>query len=350
MALHGSAAANLSPILFKGNNRSLGVNVIIHQDQSGSMSSVSQFYSNGTFVGALQDALLAQGIGDDSRFPNLYAYFGVYSRNPSTPFTITNAQGSLTITQSFIKGESSGAETIAKWIGNNYFNNVTTFIPNICTDLIGSTTGGRLVKGGVYALNAYPGAISEDVHGNLWSIYTTPNAISTGIPGRYGSVIGSNVRKGSTNIIVTNSNEQSDFWGPEDDMIGELVTVGGGTERTINGANGEMNFRKYRVFALSSYSSTDGYSGVLFYGSTSPLPYGYVTFTGESTYTITRSATFPNWVKSGTGSLLQLHDTLTLASETRGALFKDQSVFTNTGTDRRVAFSNCIAQFIADTV
>jgi hypothetical protein len=349
MALHGSASANLSPILFKGNNRSLGVNILIHQDESGSMDDVSLFYSNGTFIGALQDALISEKIGDDiTKYPNLYAYFGVYSRNPSTSFIISNQSGSLNISQAFMRGEVTGAATITNWTGTRYFANSTSHVVNICTDVINSTTGGRLTGYGDEIGGGSPK--SEDVHGNLWSIFTTPNAISTGTSGRFGSIIGSNVRKGSTTFVITNSDEQDSAPG---DMINQLVAVNltGTQERTIDGTTGEMVFRGYRVVALSSYASTDGYDGVLFYGSTSTQPYGYVTFTGSTTYTVTRSPTPPNWTKSSadTGGS-QIHNTLTLASETRGGLFKINNIFTNTGTDRRVAFSNALAAFISDTV
>jgi hypothetical protein len=344
MALHGSASANLSSILFKGNNRSLGVNVIIHQDQSGSMVDAIQFYSNGTFVGALQNALLAEKIGDDIvKYPNLYAYFDLYGRNPSSSFTISNPNGSLVINQSFIRGESTGTTTISRWISTNYISNKNSHLVNICTDVIGTTTGGRLVS-------QYVDQNSEDVHGNLWSIFTSPNSISSGISGRYGGVIGSQIRKGSTTIIITNSDEQSDA---PADMINNAVTVSGGQSRTINGSTGEMVVRGYRVIALSSYNSTDGYDGVLFYGKTSAQPYGYVSFTSNTTYVIIRSSVAPNWTK-GKSSFdnvsAQTHDTLTIANETRGGLFKIRNIFSSTGNDRRVAFSNCLAKFIADTV
>ena len=262
MALHGSASANLSPILFKGNNRALGVNVIIHQDESGSMNDLIQFYSNGTFIGELQNALLAKKIGDDIlRYPNLYSYFGVFSRNPSTTFTISNSNGSLSVNQAFMKGEATGSATISKWTGTNYFTNSTTHVVDICTDVIGNTTGGRLSGFGNELSGGSPK--SEDVHGSLWSIFTSPNAISTGTPGRFGSVIGSNVRSGSTTIIITNSDEQDSA---PTQMLNQLVAVNstGTQERTINGSTGELVARNYRVIALSSYTSTDGFDGVLF--------------------------------------------------------------------------------------
>jgi hypothetical protein len=92
-----------------------------------------------------------------------------------------------------------------------------------------------------------------------------------------------------------------------------------------------MALRKYRVFALSSYTSTDNFDGVLFYGATSSQPYGYVRLTGPSTYTITRSSTAPNWLKNANSP--QLQDTLTLASETRGGLFKIDSVLATNRTE-----------------
>ena len=238
----------------------------------------------------------------------------------------------------------NGASTISNWTGTKYFSNSTSHVVNICTDAIGGTTNGRLSSYGNEVGGGSPK--SEDVHGCLWSIWTTPNAISTGTSGRFGSIIGSNVRKGSTTIIITNSDEQD---AAPADMINQLVSVNstGTQERTINGSTGEMVFRQYRVIALSSYTSTDGYDGVLFYGNTSLQPYGYVTFTGNTTYTITRSTTAPNWTPTTT----QRHNTLTLANETRGGLFKISNVFnTSVGVDRRIAFSNCLASFIVDTV
>ena len=291
----------------------------------------SGFYSDGTFIQNLQDELLLKKIGDSIvGSPNLYAYFGYNGRNPSTAFTVTNSSGSLQINQSFIRGESSGAATSAKWTGVNYFSNISSHIVNVCDD-------------GVNRLSGFaPRSLSEDVHGNIWSIFTTPNTISSGTVGRFGSVIDSNVRDGSTTVIITNSNEQNRAPG---DMINNPVTAANGASRTINGQNGEVAFRKYKVIALSSYTSTDGFDGVLFYGSASTQPFGYVTFTSSTTYTITRSITAPNWTKSS----LQLHDTLTLARESIGALFKTENVY-DSGIDRRVAFSKCLAEFIVDTV
>ena len=482
MALQGSASANLSPILFKGNNRPFAINLIIHQDQSGSMTAFSDFYSSGSFIGSLQNALIGEGIGVDvNKYPNLYGYFNYRSRNPSSSFLISNREGDLTISQSFIRGESTGSATITNWT-SNYFNNVGSIV-NICTNIIGATDGGRLDT----LTNFDADDRTEDVHGNLFSIYTTPNAVSTGTPGIYGSIISSSVRKNTTTIVITNSDEQSgapltlvnnttgvgipvdvgtissapelitngtfdtdvsgwtSFNGSVNTWInppgqmrilrasgsansnatyqafttvagqtyrvsadiitpagnlgtlqirngtgwsgtlllslagtaGATVTVTGlftatsttttlgfvvrdtnefitvdnisvrpNSQRTINGLAGEMIFREYRIIALSSYTSSDGYVGVLFYGDSFSQPYGYVSFPTTSTFTITRSATPPNWTRTTS----QLHNTIDLARITRGALFKIGSVYTGGGTDNRTAFSNCLTEFLRTTL
>lgn len=354
MALHGSVCANLSPILFKGNNVPLGLNVLLHVDESGSMNNIKAIYANGGIIGELQDAFLANKIGTNiESYPNVYAFFSTNSRNPSNAFTITNSYGTLNVTQAYMRGESTKVDTVDKWV-NNYYSTTTNHIANVCTLRANDTTGGRLAG----AFRSYFGAITEDVHGNIWSIYTTPNAISTGTPGRFGTLIDSPIRKGSTTIVITASNEQSDLWGSvtPNDLINIQVPVQGGRTRIINGPNGEVSLRGYKIVALSNYASNDNNDGILFYGSNSPQPYGYVKFTGATTYTVTRSNQAPsvaNWRTTSGGSaggLRQIHNTLLLAEESRGCLFKIDNVFLTSGNDRRVAFAKCLAEFIIDTV
>lgn len=344
MSLHGLVSPNLSPTFFKGSDSkssSVGVNLIIHYDESGSMTSRANFYTSGTIIEEIQKLLLLKNIGNNyEKYPNLYAYFGQYRRDAQSSFSIVNDQGTLTISGGFMRGVSSSSITKNLWV-NTYATNIN-FTPgrvNICTDVIGQTTGGRLTGSD---------QDSEDVHGNLWSIYTTPNAISTGTSGVYGTVISSSVRQNCPTFIITNSDEQNAAGG---DMINQLVAVNssGTQERIINGASGEAVFRGYRVIALSSYTSSDGYDGVLFYGNSAPQPYGYVTFLSSTTYTITKSATSPSWVKNS--SLPQIHDTLTLASDTRGGLFKVDNVYLPSASiDRRTAFAKVLVDFISETI
>lgn len=249
MALQGSASPNLSPILFKGNNRARAINLLVHMDESASMNPFEDFYRAGIFIGDLQEALIQEKIGFDvSKYPNLYGYFDLRARNPSSPFSIINREGTLNISNSFIRGEATRTDTITSWT-NNYVYNIVPAPPyvDICSGNAGQTTGGRLKASG-------SDQNSEDVHGNLFSIYTTPNAISTGTPGRYGSIISSPVRKNTVTVVITNSNEQN---GAPNTMMGLPITVGGGGTRTIDGASGELVYREYRVIALSDYSSND---------------------------------------------------------------------------------------------
>ena len=108
----------------------------------------------------------------------------------------------------------------------------------------------------------------------------------------------------------------------------------------------ELNLRRYRVIVLSGYESTDGYDGVLFYGSDYTEPYAYITFTGTNTndYTITRSATAPNWTQNTN----QLQDTLTVAEQTKGGIFKSSNVYG--ANDYRKPFAEVISQFMEDTL
>lgn len=337
MAFYGSASSNQSPVLFRGNNRALGINMIIHNDESGSMNDVNNFFNDGNFIEYMQDALLDQKIGDNTtEYPNLYSYFGLRSRNYSSNFSIINSNGTLLIQNTFIRGEFSGTVTKTNWI-NNYFNNIGNFDVNICNQ------NNRLSGYGFNFLflgsdNEY----TEDVHGNLWSIFTTPNTITSGTPGRFGSIISSPIRVGSKNIIITASDEQDNC---PTQMINVSVDVNSGT-RFLNGVGGEISIREYRIISLSSYTSND-YSGVLFYGLSSENPYGYVLFTTPTSYIIVRSTVEPtDWVNVSD----QKHDTLTLAKESLGALFKIRDVFTNSGTDNRVAFTKCIAEFLSETL
>ena len=105
MAFYGSPVANLSPILFRGNLFSEGVNVVFYSDISYSTSlptggrnsylnfggskwiggtSISNsigvghtltIFYDGTFLANFQDKLVSKQIGSQQGPPNLYTYF-----------------------------------------------------------------------------------------------------------------------------------------------------------------------------------------------------------------------------------------------------------------------------------
>ena len=472
------------------------------------------FYNDGIFLEALQDSLVNKKIGNDlDRFPNLYGYMGQKGRNSSLgTITITNPDGTLSINNSFMRGEITGSATKTNWI-NDYYSNVNAHTINVCdTTLNQFPNGGRLITPDPTGFN------SADVHGNISSIFTTPNEIDTQLPGFFGTVLSSLTRRECYTLVITNSKEQLDgppdlltdslrlnvvsepvvcisvidesnqlipnvgspqdaqqieadwnsfratypnrpfyllqpigsnssgtgknneksdvlippgvddtaslpglFYSqvsrdkgnnllvsdwfticglstyPPDTLVSLFIDTSGSMELStvqasydkflVDCANAglviagntqnqserwvephnlsidafsnlilvqndsrtfleELNLRRYRVIALSGYESTDGYDGVLFYGSDYTEPYAYITFTGTDTndYTITRSATAPNWTQNTN----QLQDTLTVAEQTKGGLFKSSNVY---GTnDYRKPFAEVISQFLEDTL
>ena len=293
------------------------------------------FYNDGIFLEALQDSLVNKKIGNDlDRFPNLYGYMGQKGRNSSLgTITITNPDGTLSINNSFMRGEITGSATKTNWV-NNYYSNVNTHTINVCdTTLNQFPDGGRLINPDPTGFN------SADVHGNISSIFTTPNQINTQLPGFFGTVLSSLTRRECYTLVISDSAEQFD--GPPD-LLEDSLRFNNDSRTFLE----ELNLRRYRVIVLSGYESTDGYDGVLFYGSDYTEPYAYITFTGTDTndYTITRSATAPNWTQNTN----QLQDTLTVAEQTKGGLFKSSNVY---GTnDYRKPFAEVISQLLEDTL
>jgi hypothetical protein len=330
MGFHGSASCNQSPILFKGGGNTSALNIIIHMDGSSSMSQYLKSIPNGNFILNLQDFLLENKIGKNvTSYPNIYSYFDSKIRNYSSNFTIDNSNGALLVQNTFLLGQSTGIQTKNDWA--EYYKNGSNFNVNICDE------NSRLEFDN----------ISEDVHGNLWSIYTTPNSILSGIPGRIGSIISSPTRTGSKTVIITASDEQINT---STSMIDVPVNVNYGT-RILNGINGEILTREYQIISMSSYTSNDNYDGVLFYGDYSSYPYGYVIFNTPTTYTIIRSSSPPlEWAPIPNK---QLHNTLLLAEESHGALFKIDNITLkkkNVDIDNTVALAKCIADFLSETL
>ena len=511
------------------------------------------FYTDGIFLEALQDSLLDKKIGTDlERFPNLYGYMGQKGRNSSAgTISITNPDGSLSINNSFIRGEATGTATSTTWV-NDYYSNVNNHTINVCDVTKNLPDGGRLISPDSSGFN------SSDVHGNIFSLFTTPNRIRSQEPGFFGEVLSSPTRRECYTLIITDSKEQTDgpgdlidqeiellsdqteivtgfnavrysgYFGdsistsgdtdnvnydqiaqldtdvisgypnpvildkfdnffsgsegvftdktwvisgffkppananyafritsddgsymhlknPAGDFIIErtsgqdedgfetspgsegftrenaLINNGGRhssrsvrtpqniylekdvlypvrfiygnkegesgnptlftfewkrnetifpdpfktdgtnvfftnsnpiTERRINSVSNvvksEPQFRRYRVIALSAYTSSDNYDGVLFYGSGYEQPYAYVKFTGTNAndFTITRDDSFKEnrWTKNTN----QKQDTLTIAQETQGGLFISANVYGD--NDYRKPFAEVISQFMEDTL
>ena len=175
------------------------------------------FYSDGIFLGALQDSLLDKKIGTDlERFPNLYGYMGQKGRNSSAgTISITNPDGTLSINNSFMRGETTGSATKTNW-ENSYYSNVNTHTINVSDVTEKIPNGGRLTSPDSDGIN------SADVHGNIFSLFTTPNTIRSQTPGFFGTVLSSKTRRECYTLIITDSKEQLD--GPVD-LIGDRIEV-----------------------------------------------------------------------------------------------------------------------------
>ena len=175
------------------------------------------FYSDGIFLEALQDSLVDKKIGNDlQRFPNLYGYMGQKGRNSSAgTISITNPDGSLSINNSFMRGEATGSATKTNWV-NSYYGNVNTHTINVSDVTEKIPNGGRLASPDSDGFN------SADVHGNIFSLFTTPNTIRSQTPGFFGTVLSSKTRRECYTLIITDSKEQLD--GPGD-LIGDRIEV-----------------------------------------------------------------------------------------------------------------------------
>ena len=206
------------------------------------------FYTDGIFLEALQDSLLDKKIGTDlERFPNLYGYMGQKGRNSSAgTISITNPDGSLSINNSFMRGESTGTATSTTWV-NNYYSNVNNHTINVCDVTKNLPDGGRLISPDSTGFN------SADVHGNIFSLFTTPNTIRSQEPGFFGEVLSSPTRRECYTLIITDSKEQTD--GPGDLIDEEIEVISDQTE-IITGFNA-VRYSGYFGDSISTTGDTD---------------------------------------------------------------------------------------------
>ena len=206
------------------------------------------FYTDGIFLEALQDSLLDKKIGTDlERFPNLYGYMGQKGRNSSAgTISITNPDGSLSINNSFMRGESTGTATSTTWV-NNYYSNVNNHTINVCDVTKNLPDGGRLISPDSTGFN------SSDVHGNIFSLFTTPNPIRSQEPGFFGEVLSSPTRRECYTLIITDSKEQTD--GPGDLIDEEIEVISDQTE-IVTGFNA-VRYSGYFGDSISTSGDTD---------------------------------------------------------------------------------------------
>ena len=282
MAFYGSAVSNLSPILFRGNLFSEGVNIVFHADISYSMSldamgsrsfksfpsipfydtnigvgsSISSMFYDGVIISYLQDELFKSKIGSTSSSPNLYTYFDLTLREKSigtinqffTQNTETYGFGSHIILSS---GYSKFTQIKDLWrngyIDNDLGNFSETYRFNVASKTAASSTANRFSS-----LNATlnPAVYSEDVHGNLWSIYysgaslssaekansieITEGTVETSLIGKYLNYV---PRRNKPTYVITSSNEQENT---ADNLVGVAIT----TKRNVGYSTDTYKYNK----------------------------------------------------------------------------------------------------------
>lgn len=263
MAFYGSSAANLSPILFKGNLFSEGVNILFHADVSYSMnldssgrtnylsfratnlgnisagSTISMFY-DGLFPSILQQELSDLRVGNQLQTsPNLYTYIDQTLRTKNTTQQIIKNTETITFDSHIILADSNfNTERKFKSLWkNNYINNdqgtfTNTNRFNIANKIQSETIPTRFIN--FDSINN-PGQFSEDVHGNIWSLYYTSGSSLSGTnnitEGNINSsIIGKNLinlaRKNIPTYVITASNEQ-------ENTGGNLVGIGISTKNNV---------------------------------------------------------------------------------------------------------------------
>lgn len=266
MAFFGKPSAQLSPIFFRGDIFSKGVNIIIHNDITQSMNvypygsenytNITEFeplssgvsdveensiFYDGVFVGELQRALLSTGVGvDDTESPNIYSYIDADIRqNSSVTFTITQGAEQSTYNRFFLRG--AAASNQVTW--NSYIKNKSGVFGNSnptsyayrvitpgITDInsLNLNTDITLRLSGIDITNY---KYTEDVQGFLASLFyltedtTDPvnQRIQIGKAGIFArNILADKFRKNNKTYVITASNEQENS-GP--DFVGYGISV-----------------------------------------------------------------------------------------------------------------------------
>ena len=305
MALYGSSVANLSPILFRGNLFSEGVNLVFYTDISYSMnfdpngnvnydsdrpnlgnigagSTTSMFY-DGIFGAKLQTELLNSNVGNSS--PNLYTYFDqtlrvktgtqdvvldteVYRYSPSVIIADSNYSTSSKLKDLWVTDYIDRDQGLLTPGTTNF---------NIASKISGSTAN----RFSGFDLANNPGQFSEDVHGNLWSLYycgsTGANRITDGLVNDSSSFIGrylnSLPRKDLTTFVIAASNEQ-------ENTASNLAGIGITTKNNVGYTTSKYNFGQPGFYArrYDHYYLDDEFNGGVSVQTTGGGSYGTLNF------------------------------------------------------------------------
>jgi len=257
MAFYGSVSANLSPILFRGNLFSQGVNIVFHSDISysmgfspigltnheqqrepqsspkiGSGSTMSMFY-DGIFPSFLENSLVSKKIGASNDSPNLFTYVDQTLRNKSFTQNLLFNKEIVEFAPQIILATSNynNYYKFSQLWKNDYIdNNENSYDPTQSTSLDTNSLPrpfqivSRVASDPVGVNNRYsinldretnvPGSFSEDVHGTIWSLYYSGTGVGNLVTqgnvqgSKIGKFLNSFPRKNLPTYVITASNEQ----------------------------------------------------------------------------------------------------------------------------------------------
>lgn len=310
MALYGSASANLSPILFKGNLFREGVNIIMHSDVSLSMSvpspvsaastnytmaprpfdgtsaSFAANYRNspfydGVFPTFLQKELIKRKVGESSKSPNLFGYFDSAPRSISNPpLSSSQKQTIIQNTESYTFSDSvfiaSGSSSIGNLTNDRVFydfwktryvdsplTNFTDSYPFNIAAFNGRLDGNNNTRSDISTYDSNQDRTSsklsyysEDVHGNIISLYysgtapisnatkTTGSEITAGdiTQSLFGSDLYKIPRRNLPTYFITASNEQ-------ENAAPDAISVSYNTTSNVGYSTDKYQYKKLGLFA-----------------------------------------------------------------------------------------------------
>jgi hypothetical protein len=333
MAFYGSSVANLSPILFRGNLFSEGVNIVFFTDVSYSMnldssgvsnytsprtspggnisvgSTVSMFY-DGIFPSTLQNDLYTLKVGAQFQSsPNLYTYIDQTFRSKSFTQSLTLNTETTTFPNHFIVADSNyfNERSFKNLWKNQYINsdegvfNLGSLRYNIASKVSSESTATRFSS---FDTIDNPGQYSEDVHGNIWSFYysgsnnasvnnITEGSVNTSYIGQF---LNTPIRRNLPTYVIAASNEQ-------ENTASNLIGIGISTKNNVGYTTDKYKYnssgfyvRRYRGYFLDDPDSPDPESSIesWFTNKAIPLPLGNTT-TGEF-----EDAPGMNWFINGT--------------------------------------------------
>lgn len=199
-------------------------------------STISMFY-DGLFPSTLQNQLLNLKVGTQFQSaPNLYTYIDQSLRVKSTSQTLSRNTESITFPNHIIIGDSNySTERLFRNLWrNDYIDNDQGVFDQTIRFNIASKIASELsdTRFSGFDVADNPGQYSEDVHGNIWSLYysgaQSGNQITDGrVNSSYiGAHLNNIIRRNLSTYVIVSSNEQ-------ENTASNLIGIGISTKNNV---------------------------------------------------------------------------------------------------------------------